>query len=191
MTVDETRDLALGALYAADSRSMEEIDVTKVPRDAGVLADRVWSNRERIDAAISEASTRWRIQRMPLVDRNILRLGTYELLYTDLPIAIPINECVELAKLYGTANSSSFINGVLDALAQDRDKRPAAEEPNEDALLSRGTAEDSDAPPSKGTPEDSAVPLSRGTAEGRSPDAGGSAKRPDAGGSATRPHAGG
>jgi N utilization substance protein B len=121
VTVDETRDLALGALYAADSRSMEEIDVTKVPRDAGVLADRVWSNRETIDAAISAASTRWRIERMPLVDRNVLRLGTYELLYTDLPIGIPLNECIELAKLYGSASSGSFVNGVLSAVADQRD----------------------------------------------------------------------
>lgn len=161
MTVDETRDLALGALYAADSRSMEEIDVTKVPRDAGVLADRVWSNSETIDAVISAASTRWRIERMPLVDRNILRLGTYELLFTDLPIGVPINECVELAKLYGTASSPSFVNGVLSAIAQDRDKRQPANEPNEDVPLSSGTD------------KESAVPLSRGTAEGRSPDAGG------------------
>lgn len=120
MTVDKTRDEALGALYAADSRSMEEIDVTKVSRDAGVLADLVWSNRDTIDTAISAASKRWRIERMPLVDRNVLRLGTYELLYTDLPIGVPINECVELAKLYGTANSGSFVNGVLSAVAERR-----------------------------------------------------------------------
>jgi N utilization substance protein B len=131
VTVDETRDAALGALYAADSRSMEEIDVTKVSRDAGVLADQVWSNREAIDAVISAASTRWRIERMPLVDRNILRLGTYELLFTDLPVAIPINECVELAKLYGAANSGSFINGVLSAIAQDRDKESPVQEPTD------------------------------------------------------------
>lgn len=124
MTVDETRDQALGALYAADSRSMEEIDVTKVSRDAGVLADRVWSNREVIDAVISAASTRWRMERMPLVDRNILRLGTYELLYTDLPIGIPINECIELAKLYGAAGSGSFVNGVLSAVGEQRGSLP-------------------------------------------------------------------
>lgn len=131
MTVDETRDLALGALYAADSRSMEEIDVTKVPRDAGVLADQVWSNREVIDAVISAASTRWRIERMPLVDRNILRLGTYELLYTAVPVGVPLNECVELAKRYGTANSGSFINGVLSAVADDRDKKSPPQDPAE------------------------------------------------------------
>jgi N utilization substance protein B len=132
VTVDETRDLALGALYGADSRSMEEIDVTKVPRDAGVLADRVWSNREAIDAVISAASTRWRIERMPLVDRNILRLGTYELLYTDIPVGVPLNECIELAKLYGSANSGSFINGVLDAVADQRDSFRQEADPTED-----------------------------------------------------------
>lgn len=126
MTVDKTRDEALGALYAADSRSMEEIDVTKVSRDAGVLADRVWSNKETIDAAISAASKRWRIERMPLVDRNILRLGTYEVLFTDLPIGIPLDECIELAKLYGTASSGSFVNGVLSAVADQRDALRAA-----------------------------------------------------------------
>jgi N utilization substance protein B len=131
VTVDETRDLALGALYAADSRSMEEIDVTKVPRDAGVLADRVWSNRERIDAAISAASTHWRIERMPTVDRNVLRLGTYELLYTELPIGVPINECVELAKLYGAASSGSFVNGVLSAVADQRDSALEDSDPSE------------------------------------------------------------
>jgi N utilization substance protein B len=120
VTVDETRDLALGALYAADSRSMEEIDVTKVPSEAGILADNVWSNRKRIDEAISAVSTRWRIERMPLVDRNVLRLGTYELLYTDLPVGVPINECVELAKLYGAAGSGAFVNGVLSAVAERR-----------------------------------------------------------------------
>lgn len=123
MTVDETRDQALGALYAADSRSMEEIDVTKVSSPAGVLADRVWSNREAIDAVISAASTRWRVERMPVVDRNVLRLGTYELLFTDLPIGVPISEAVELAKIYGAANSGSFVNGVLSAVAEQRDQQ--------------------------------------------------------------------
>lgn len=132
MTVDKTRDEALGALYAADSRSMEEIDVTKVSRDAGVLADHVWSSREAIDAAISAVSKRWRIERMPLVDRNVLRLGTYELLYTDLPIGVPISECVELAKLYGAAGSGSFVNGVLSAVADQSDSILSEGEPTEE-----------------------------------------------------------
>jgi hypothetical protein len=65
-------------------------------------------------------ANQWRIERMPLVDRNVLRLGTYELLYTDLPIGVPINECVELAKMYGAAGSGSFVNGVLSAVAERR-----------------------------------------------------------------------
>jgi N utilization substance protein B len=123
VTVDQTRDQALGALYAADSRSMEEIDVTKVSSAAGVLADRVWSNKETIDAAITEASVRWRVERMPVVDRNVLRLGTYELLFTDLPIGVPISEAVELAKTYSTAGSGAFVNGVLSAVAKQRDSQ--------------------------------------------------------------------
>ena len=118
MTVDETRDEALGALYAADSRSLEEIDVTKVPSAAGVLAD----------AVITAASTRWRMERMPIVDRNILRLGTYELLFTDLPIGVPISEAVELAKIYSTANSGSFVNGVLSAVADQRDQQESPDD---------------------------------------------------------------
>ena len=128
MTVDETREEALGALYAADSRSLEEIDVTKVPSAAGVLADAVWSNRDTVDAAITAASTRWRMERMPIVDRNILRLGTYEILFTDLPIGVPISEAVELAKIYSTANSGSFVNGVLSAVADQRDQQEFPDE---------------------------------------------------------------
>jgi hypothetical protein len=52
---------------------------------------------------------------------SVLRLGTYELLYTDLPIGVPINECVELAKLHGAAGSGSFVNEVLSAVAERRD----------------------------------------------------------------------
>jgi len=121
VSVDAARDGALGALYAADSRSMDVIDVTKVSHRSAAIAEAVWENRESIDAVITAASTRWRIERMPVVDRNILRLGTYELLFTDIPVGVTISECVELAKLYSTANSGSFVNGVLSAVAKQRD----------------------------------------------------------------------
>jgi hypothetical protein len=77
-------------------------------------------------------SIRWRIERMPLVDRNILRLGTYELLYTDPPIGVAINEYVELAKLYGSTKSGSFVNGILDAIADQRDAFHQEADPTED-----------------------------------------------------------
>ena len=123
MTADPARDAALGALYSADTRSMDVIDVTKVSQRSAVIAENVWENREAIDAVISAASARWRIERMPVVDRNILRLGTYELLFTDVPVGVAISQCVELAKEYSTANSGSFVNGVLSAVAEQRDKK--------------------------------------------------------------------
>ena len=100
---------------------MDVIDVTKVSQRSAAIAENVWEHREAIDAVISAASTRWRIERMPVVDRNILRLGTYELLFTDVPVGVAISQCVELAKEYSTANSGSFVNGVLSAVAEQRD----------------------------------------------------------------------
>ena len=71
-----------------------------------------------IDELISAASKNWRIDRMSRVDRNILRLGTCELLiFQDVPLKVVINEAVELAKRFGTAESSAFVNGVLDRIA--------------------------------------------------------------------------
>jgi len=71
-----------------------------------------------IDDLIVSASKNWRIDRMSRVDRNILRLGACELLaFRDVPVKVVINEAVELAKRFGTAESSAFVNGVLDRIA--------------------------------------------------------------------------
>ena len=71
-----------------------------------------------IDDLIAGASKNWRIDRMSRVDRNILRLGACELLaFRDVPVKVVINEAVELAKRFGTAESSAFVNGVLDRIA--------------------------------------------------------------------------
>jgi len=79
----------------------------------------VESNSERIDQLIEEASTNWRLVRMPLVDRNILRLATYELLEcADIPANVSINEAVELAKRFGAADSRAFVNGIVDRLGR-------------------------------------------------------------------------
>ena len=73
---------------------------------------------EEIDALIERASKNWRVPRMPAVDRNILRLATYELLACpDVPVSVSINEAVELAKRYGDKDSRAFINGLLDRIA--------------------------------------------------------------------------
>jgi N utilization substance protein B len=113
----EAREEALGALYAADSRGLENIDFTKISGRAARLAEGTWDRREEIDLLIGAASTRWRMERMPIVDRNILRLGVYELVSTDLSIAIIISEAIELAKKFSTAKSGAFVNGLLSAVA--------------------------------------------------------------------------
>ncbi|MFC1821378.1 transcription antitermination factor NusB [Thermodesulfobacteriota bacterium] len=75
----------------------------------------VWENREMIDLLIRQSSTNWRLERMSHVDRNILRLGVYEILHQkDIPPKVTIDEAVELGKKYGTEESGSFINGILD-----------------------------------------------------------------------------
>lgn len=73
---------------------------------------------KEIDELIASASKNWRIERMSRVDRNILRLGACELIaFRDVPVKVVINEAVELAKRFGTAESSAFVNGVLDRIA--------------------------------------------------------------------------
>lgn len=72
---------------------------------------------EEVDGLIVSQAENWRLERMPAVDRNILRLGVYELLYeADVPKLVVIDEAIELAKQYGSENSSSFVNGLLDGL---------------------------------------------------------------------------
>lgn len=82
---------------------------------ARVLVRGVWEKRQALDTAIAQASRNWRLERMSLVDRNILRLGAYEILFmTDVPPKVSIDEAVELGKRYGNEESGAFINGILD-----------------------------------------------------------------------------
>lgn len=72
-------------------------------------------NQEQIDAVIVQHSNNWKLSRMASVDRNILRLGACEILFlSDVPKNVTINEYLEIAKKYGTEDSSSFVNGILD-----------------------------------------------------------------------------
>lgn len=86
----------------------------------------------QIDDTIGAVSENWSVSRMPLVDRNILRLATYELLFhDDVPASVAINEAVELAKVFGGEDSSKFVNGVLGKIAEKtaagREKEPSGE----------------------------------------------------------------
>jgi len=83
------------------------------------LVTSVEARLDELDATIGEVSENWSVSRMPLVDRNILRLATYEIEYSeDVPASVSINEAVELAKVYGGEDSSKFVNGVLGRIAE-------------------------------------------------------------------------
>ena len=101
------------------------------PSDADYYAEAVrgvWERLEEIDALIGEAAEHWRVGRMTLVDRNILRLGAYELsLGSGIPFAVAINEAVELGKRFGAEESGAFINGILDRISDIVRKKTTAE----------------------------------------------------------------
>ena len=85
------------------------------------LVDGVILRREGIDTLLREAARNWDLERMAVVDRNALRIGTYELLYEEqIPMKVAINEAIELGKRYSTEASGSFINGILDRIRRDK-----------------------------------------------------------------------
>ncbi|MHB8840323.1 MAG: transcription antitermination factor NusB [Candidatus Aquicultor sp.] len=82
------------------------------------LVEGVAKHTDQIDSIISEHTDNWTLDRMPIVDRNLIRIGLYELLYEeDIPYSVSINEAVELAKIYGMEESSKFVNGILGRIA--------------------------------------------------------------------------
>ncbi len=81
------------------------------------LTSGIEKNLDKIDNKISEHATNWQLKRMAVIDRNVLRIGVFELLHTvDIPPKVTINEAVELAKKYGDLESSKFVNGILDKI---------------------------------------------------------------------------
>ncbi len=80
------------------------------------LVSGVRRHRGELDARLSNIAENWSIHRMTATDRNLLRLAAFEILFSDTPDRVAINEAVELAKRYGTASSSQFVNGILDQL---------------------------------------------------------------------------
>lgn len=112
----EVTGTSVSRILEEGSYSLEDGSPDDFCRD---LAVGVEDRMEQIDGIIGETSEHWSVTRMPLVDRNILRLATYELLYlADVPASVAINEAVELAKVYGGDDSSKFVNGVLGRIAE-------------------------------------------------------------------------
>ena len=92
-----------------------------IPEFAQDLILRYIDNRKEIDGLIDSYADRWSLQRMPMVDRNLLRLGFAELLYIeDVPTNVTINEYLELAKTFSTEDSGKFINGIMGKLVKDK-----------------------------------------------------------------------
>ncbi|MBU1226755.1 MAG: transcription antitermination factor NusB [Actinobacteria bacterium] len=110
------RDDALEALYAAD-QSGRDPDTARLSDQAAALAEGVWGTLESLDRAIGRAAEGWRVERMAPVDRNVIRLGLWELRNRpDTPVAVIVSEAVRLAKAYSTEHSGRFVNGVLSGL---------------------------------------------------------------------------
>ncbi|HPW46172.1 MAG TPA: transcription antitermination factor NusB [bacterium] len=105
---------------------------SEVVEFANVLFDGVVSNIEKIDSSISDNSTNWKISRMAAVDKSVLRVSVYELLFrVDIPIKVSINEAVEIAKRFGTSESGAFVNGILDNIAKTSSLPKKADRENE------------------------------------------------------------
>jgi N utilization substance protein B len=112
----EITEQPVGRILSEGTSNVEDGEPTDYCRD---LVLGVEAHQARIDQLIEETSENWTLSRMPLVDRNILRLAVYEMLYhdEDVPDSVAINEAVEMAKVYGGEDSSKFVNGVLGRLA--------------------------------------------------------------------------
>ena len=117
----EAREVALKRLYEADQRRSAPVS-SDLGRRAAELVEGVWAEREVLDAAIAEASRHWRVERMPPVDRNVIRIALWELRHhTRTPLPVVISEAVRMAKAYSTERSGAFVNGILAKLASEQE----------------------------------------------------------------------
>ena len=126
------RELAFRLLFQADVGNLTLAEVFQTGRDASDATEEVWQfatelargaweNRSELDPIIKRYAAGWTLERMANADRNLLRLAIYEILHReDIPQSVSINEAVELAKKYSTADSAKFINGILGSFARER-----------------------------------------------------------------------
>lgn len=118
-------------LFWKENESTDEVKAFAERLVAGVLEKKI-----ELDALIGKYATNWKVSRMPIVDRNILRVGVYELLWMDdVPAKVTVNEAIELAKSFGDDDASKFVNGILDQILM---KEPRLEAKRQDALGVRG-----------------------------------------------------
>jgi N utilization substance protein B len=131
------REIALKILYASDIRREDlracsqkyweyenKDDSRGVIREfSDFLINGINSNMEKIDRIISKYADNWKISRMATIDRNILRMACFELIFVDdIPPKVSINEAIEIAKKYGDKDSGKFVNGILDRINKEDSK---------------------------------------------------------------------
>ncbi|RLE34780.1 transcription antitermination factor NusB [Candidatus Acetothermia bacterium] len=133
MQRSQAREFVLSALYRREfiATPLEEMLAEIKPGEQRSYIERVFSGilgrREEIDAMIGSHTIGWRFERLGLIDRNILRIGVYELLYDDdIPPEVAIDQAVELAKRYGTEQARVFVNGILDRIWKEERERKVA-----------------------------------------------------------------
>lgn len=132
----QSREAALQILYLADVARLpakQAADIVwaganypqKARRFADLLAAGAMNHRPEIDLLITQHADNWEISRMATVDRNVLRLAAFELLFElDTPVSVVIDEAVEIAKMYSTVDSGKFVNGILDQIKSSRPAPP-------------------------------------------------------------------
>lgn len=127
------REVALQALYALESNGQKveavaeaviggDDELTEAARQfAQVLFSKTLENRTRSDEAISRLAKNWELSRIAMIDRIILRMAMTEMWeIVDVPVKVVLNEAIELAKLYSTAQSAAFVNGILDSFVKEQ-----------------------------------------------------------------------
>jgi len=127
----KARKRALDVLYAAEMRAQDPVTALEAAVAEGegptnpysaVLVRGVSEHRDRIDELLGQYAQGWTLDRMPAVDRNALRIGAFELLYSDdVPDAVAVSEAVALVRDLSTDDSPAFVNGVLGSMQRDRD----------------------------------------------------------------------
>ena len=134
----KAREWALQMLFQQDINEVTAQDLIELfwevnkadPEErefAELLFRTTLENRAHIDELISRHAQHWRLERMAAVDRNVLRVAVSELLYTETPHVVVIDEAIEIARRFSTDESSQFVNGILDAIREEMEDRPVKE----------------------------------------------------------------
>ena len=127
----EGREMALQALYLSDTAglpienalktTLAEVASSQVREFSAHLATGVDGKKNQIDAILIRYAQNWDIKRMAVIDRNILRLSTYEIIHDlETPVSVIIDEAIEIAKTFSTEDSGKFVNGILDKVKSER-----------------------------------------------------------------------